>query len=174
METLEVVPLKSEVPLAALEARVFTLLAVRAKVKIQIGAALIPLKKRVKKEVGHWEEYFESKFGDQLSIRSAQRWMHRARKAENVNLTFLPAEDPQARQVRAANEKAKAVVGFRLNIPLHLQTQQQKDTITKLLKSPNWLKAQEDVIKVLLEWRPNNENLVTGPRPQNNGCGPGR
>jgi hypothetical protein len=135
------------------------LFSVRREVRIELGRVFIRIKATFKH--GSWKPYFYQTFKDyRVSLRSVQRWMGLAHKADadldDARVALLkPALDEQAVLVgeatakaeleadRAPAEKAQSSVVFKLALRLNFQDQ---EAFRELQHSPNWPNAERKIV----------------------------
>jgi hypothetical protein len=132
------------------------LLSARRKIRLELGRTFLRIKATFPH--GRWESFYEEKFGpSHVSLRTVQRWMRMARKADakNDSMTFFePATDPGAVKIRNATEQAKAEVdGVQRQEPrtvvysVRLRvTSDQADRLGELRKSPKWPQIEAKII----------------------------
>ena len=136
----------------------------RSEEGIKAGRAFIELKKILGH--GKWEEHFEATFKPRgMSLRTARRWMARARKAdaaaENGQVAvFKPATDRGAQGIKDAAQRDEAGVAAalgrkkstkqtgRYSLPLHL-TDDERHAIDALRKLKDWAHAEQQIIRLL-------------------------
>jgi hypothetical protein len=152
---------KTEDRIAELDATIFKCWARRREQSVVAGRALIELKKLVGH--GKWERHVEEKFD--FDLRTAERWMKRARKADaetkSDNLTtFSPATDREATQIKSATEEAEAKVDAELRknsslrkthvyrLPLRLTADEAKTT-DAIRRSAEWPQAEKRIVRLL-------------------------
>jgi hypothetical protein len=136
---------------AALEKCVFALLTRRRQLRVELGETFIRIRATLKH--GQWESYFVETFDKLINLRTAQRYMDlvRGQKTDSKNDTeslFPPATDPQAVQMRAASEKAKAEVGPRWKEKARLDDIFKRLT-RALVNSLDWPSAHVEIIALL-------------------------
>lgn len=149
---------------AKLDAQIFEALADRRKASIDVGLALIEQRKLLPH--GKWLAHFNEVLAPNgLKLRTAQRWMKRARKAESDlrNVTVAHSEsasDSGAQAIKTAAKQDEADVravadpkesrkGARpYSLPLHLTEEEQK-AMDALQKSAAWFQAEKKVVRLL-------------------------
>ncbi len=152
---------------AILDAKVFRGMARGRAANVEIGAALIELKKILGH--GRWQRHFKEAFAPHgLTLRTAENYMRAAREAdskiEKVSI-FKPATDRGARTIRAATERAQTEVagssGHKLKkenisgerpalyrLPLHMSGDEM-DACDTLQKSPEWQRFEQRILALL-------------------------
>jgi Protein of unknown function (DUF3102) len=149
--------------IAELDAKVFRSIADRREASIEIGRALT----EEKAILGHgkFQRHFAEKFASSFTLRTAERYMKRARKADSLlNIDsvsiFKSASDEGAREIRKATQqaqaeveamqaqdKAKSEVGLyrlMLRIPDH-----EIDVMDRLRESSDWPRAERQILRLL-------------------------
>jgi hypothetical protein len=150
--------------IAELDAQIFKSIADRRKASIEAGRAFNELRSILGH--GKWLPHFQEVFGPTaLKLRTAQRWMKRARKADadskNDNVShFKTATDPGAQEIKEAAEKSKAISraasdltkpseGARLySLPLHL-TSAEHEAMDSLQTLADWPSAEKRILRLL-------------------------
>jgi hypothetical protein len=150
--------------IAKLDARIFESLADRRNASIDAGLALI----KQRKLLGHgkWLAHFKEVLAPNgLTLRTAQRWMKRAKKDEadlkNVNVAHSESgTDSGAKAMKNARKQDEASVRAALDLkgqregarpyslPLHLTEEEQK-ALDALQKSAAWSQAEKRVVRLL-------------------------
>jgi len=150
--------------IAKLDAQIFESLAGRRKASIDAGLALIEQRKLLGH--GKWLAHFKEVLAPNgLKLRTAQRWMKRARKAKsdlrNVSVAHSESGTDSGAQaiknaatqdeasVRAAagpKEPRKAARPY--SLPLHL-TEEEQEAMDALQKSAVWSQAEKKVVRLL-------------------------
>lgn len=143
---------------AELETEAFAIIANFRKLRVELGRVFIRIKATLKH--GQWQRYYAKTFGtSSVPLRSAERYMKRARKADalskNDRLTvFKPGTTPEARERQSATVEAQAEIGdvpkpepvYRL--ALHLSADKRDATI-RLWQSPHRRRAERKIVAVL-------------------------
>jgi hypothetical protein len=148
--------------LAALERQAFFWIERGREANLKAGRIFCEMKAIVGH--GRWQHYFRETFGPRhIALRTAEVWMRTARDEDARNKTadsanFPPARDQLAVKVREATAKAKAEedrsqkekvrAGGIFKLPLLLTVDEQEAT-RELLNSPDWLKAQREIVTFL-------------------------
>jgi hypothetical protein len=150
--------------IAEFDAQIFRAIADRRKASVAAGRALNGLRKFLGH--GQWLSHFNEVFAPTgLKLRTAQRWMKRAKRADteskNDNVThFRTAADPGARQVKDAGKQAKAEInaasksktaadGHGLySLPLHMSDELQEAT-DALRKFAVWPEEEKKIVRRL-------------------------
>jgi hypothetical protein len=140
--------------IAKLDAVIVRGIAQRNDAKIEIGRAL----NEQKKILGHgkFKRHVSEVLGSMISLRTAQRYMRRARKedakSKNDKLSFLTsASDDGAKDIKTTTEGARDEVSSRpavYKLPLRLCSAEGK-AVDELRTSPAWPEAQQSIILVL-------------------------
>lgn len=149
---------------ARLNATIIRCWARRREINIELGHAFNELKRILGH--GRWKRHFEETLAPQgISLRTAERYMKRAKKAEaqeesdNMSI-FSPATDREAQHIRRATEKAQANVDANLNrrhstgdilvyrLPLHMTADESRAT-DALRTSLEWPRAERQVVRLL-------------------------
>jgi hypothetical protein len=155
---------QTEIRIAELDAQIFASLAHRRSASIDAGLALIAQRKLLGhgKWLAHFKEVLEP---NGLKLRTAQRWMKRAKREEanSKNATVAHSEsgtDSGAQaiknaaiqdeaNVRAALAPKKSREGARpYSLPLYLTEEEQK-ALDALQKSAAWFQAEKSVVRLL-------------------------
>ena len=149
---------RTEDRIAALDKQIFKSIADRRKASIEAGRAFNELRRILGH--GKWLPHFNEVFAPTgLKLRSAQRWMKRARKAESDsrNVTVAHSEsatDTSARAIKDAAERDEADVsavsdlkkprkGSRpYSLSLHL-TDEEQEAMDALQKLAGWPQAEK-------------------------------
>jgi hypothetical protein len=152
--------------IAQLDATVFRSMAQRRKESIQMGRAFNELKQLLGH--GKWLRHFAGTFAPRgVILRTAERYMRRASKEDAVlkidSVTiFKPATDRGAEEIKDAAEQAQAEgeapsghsklkkEGRLYRLPLRM-TDDEKDAMDALRKSPDWPHAEKRIISRLKE-----------------------
>jgi hypothetical protein len=154
---------EQEERIAQLDATICRCWAQRGEEGIKIGRAL----NEQKHIFGHgkWQRHFKETLAPiGISLRTAERWMKRARKKDaverNDNMSILEtATDRGAQEIKDATARAEAEASTathnkpsqkrRLhNLPLHV-TDVERDASDALLKSTEWPHAEKEIIHLL-------------------------
>jgi hypothetical protein len=150
--------------IAELDAQIFKSIQDRREASIAAGRAF----KELKKILGHgkWLHHFNEMFTPTgLKLRTAQRWMNRARRedtdSKNGRVThFKTASDASSREVKDAAEQDKAEVnaasepkmprtGHRLYcLPLHMSDELQ-EAMDALRKFAAWPEEEKKIVQGL-------------------------
>jgi hypothetical protein len=150
---------------AELEATIFRCWTRRCEAVLELGRAF----RELKKLLGHgkWKKHFKEAFAPQgISLRTAERYMHEAKRADaetkSDKLALLNrATDSTAQQVHSATEQAKAKVDAELNqsksekdiriyrLPLHITVEDGK-AVDALRNSEEWSRAEKQIVRLLL------------------------
>jgi hypothetical protein len=151
--------------IAKLDAQIFESLADRRKASIDAGLALIE-QRRLLGQHGKWLAHFKEVLEPNgLKLRTAQRWMKRAKKTlldlKNANVAHSESgTDAGAQAIKDAGRQDEASVraasapkgprdGARpYSLPLHLTEEEQK-ALDALQKSAAWFQAEERVVRLL-------------------------
>lgn len=150
--------------IAKLDARIFASLTQRRNASIDAGLALIAQRKLLDhgKWLAHFKEVLEP---NGLKLRTAQRWMKRAKKeesnAKNANVAHSESGTDSGAQamknaarhdeasVRAAFDPKEPREGGRpYSLPLHLTEEEQK-AMDALQRSAAWFQAEKKVVRLL-------------------------
>ena len=135
----------------------------RDRVRVELGYTFIRIKETFPH--GDWQSFVRKTFEEtHVSLRTVQRWMRLARKADqdsenDTTALFKPAMDLEAVAVRNATAAAEAEVNKRptgspsrdsdvYRLPLRM-TGYERDRTNQLRKSPKWALAEEKVITLL-------------------------
>jgi hypothetical protein len=156
-------PRLPEVVIAELDAMILSALARRNEVTLEIGRRL----NEEKKVLGHgkFQLHFEETFASLFSLRTAERYMKKAKKADaalkiDSVSAFKPAVDRGAKKMRKATRQAQEEVdrasptntekSFRHvhHLPLRMTSDEHEWTIT-LEKLPKWNRAERKVLRLL-------------------------
>jgi hypothetical protein len=152
---------------ARLESHAFRLIARRREVNLELGRTFVQIKATLKH--GQWKSYFKETFGSSISLRTAERYMEKARagesgagsKSDNLSL-FKPATDHQSTKIRQATVKARAEVGdsknHTLKLPLSVTPRESED-ILALWSSPHRIEAEREIIAHLKRLCEKSESL---------------
>jgi hypothetical protein len=137
-----------------LESHAFGLIARRHEVNLELGQTFLRIKATLKH--GRWKSYFNETFASNISLRTAQRYMERARASESAAGSkgdklslFKPATDQQATKIRQATVNARAEVGDSKNHVLKLPlsvTPREAEAILALWRSPQRIEAEREII----------------------------
>lgn len=142
---------------AQLEKLAFKMIVDFRKLRVDLGRLFLRIKETL--DHGEWEGYYAKTFASGLSLRTAQRCMLRATKADaattNDNLTFFKAgTSPQAQEVQVTTAEAQAEIGTAPQpppvhqLPLHLRAEESAG-VNKLWRSSHRRFAERQVIAVL-------------------------
>jgi len=152
--------------IAELDEKVFQGIARRREASIEMGRAFNELKRILGH--GKWQQHFEETFEPcGLTLRTAERYMERARKADAVTKNdklsiFKPAADQGAQEIRDATEEARAEVAassghtklrkknkrYVYRFPLNV-TDIEKDAMDTLLTLPDWPLLEKRILSLL-------------------------
>ena len=153
-----------EVVIAELDAMILTALARRAEVTLEIGRGL----NEEKKVLGHgkFQLHFEETFASLFSLRTAERYMKKAKEADAAPKidsvsNFKLASDEGARAIHEAGEEDRAEVEsvakqaiekrdskLAYRLPLRM-TASEIESIETLRKLPDWRKAERKIVRLL-------------------------
>ncbi len=154
--------------IAELDATAFRWLARRREANIEIGRAFNELKKILGH--GQWQPHFDEKFAKWIKLRTAERYMKRARKADadakNDKLTiFKRASDEDAEEIRKATQQARAEMAAAsvqkkenkdsrhiYKLPLRMTADEKQATQT-LQTLPDWPRAEKEILALLRRLR---------------------
>lgn len=139
---------------ARLESHAFGLIARRQAVNLELGHTFLRIKATLKH--GRWKSYFKETFASKISLRTAQRYMEKAKankrdaisKSDNLSF-FKPATDQQATKICQATAKARAEVGDAKNFTFKLSlsvTPPEAEAILALWSSPQRIEAEREII----------------------------
>jgi hypothetical protein len=148
---------------ARLDATIMRSMTERREASIEAGRAFNELKKLLGH--GKWKRHFDEMFASQITLRTAERWMKRAAKANIASRSdsvsnFKSASDQDAQNIREATEQAQAEVdaqsaqrkvkkeGRLYMLPLHM-TDDEKNAMDALRKSPHWPLGEEKILSRL-------------------------
>jgi hypothetical protein len=152
--------------IAELDAKVFRSIADRREASIEIGRALT----EEKAILGHgkFQRHFAKKFASSFTLRTAERYMKRARKANSLlkidsASIFKPASDQGAQEIREATDEAQAEVEAASNhakskkdsrhvyrLPLRM-TADEIELAETLQQLPDWHRAERKIVRLLGE-----------------------
>lgn len=150
--------------IAELDAQIFKSMQDRRKASVAAGRAFNELRKILGH--GKWLLHFNEVFTPTgLKLRTAQRWMKRARRTDadskNDNVThFKTATDPSARELKDAAEQDKTEInaasepktprkGHRLySLPLHMADELQ-EAMDALRKFAAWPEEERKIVREL-------------------------
>jgi hypothetical protein len=152
--------------IAELDAIVLRSIAERREASIEAGRAF----NKLRRILGHgkWQRHFQETFSSKITLRTAERWMGRAKRADSDSKTdavsiFKPASDEHAKKIRRATREAEAEVEgasrdntkdktFRHihNLPLRMTSDEHEWTLT-LQKLPKWNRAEGKILRLLKE-----------------------
>lgn len=142
-----------DVRVAQLDATIFRCRDRRREASIEAGRAFIELKELLH---GKWERHVKETFGPHgISLRTAQRWMERARKADeeakNDKLALLKsASDDDAKDVKGATQRAQVEQPEKQNtykLPLTSLNSDDRRAVDTLRKTSKWPKAERRVVE---------------------------
>lgn len=146
---------------AELDARIFRSIQDRRKASIEAGRAFIELRKVF--DHGKWLHHFKEVFAPAgLTLRTAQRWMKRARKVDrdskNDSVThFKTATDPSAREVKDAAAQDKAEI----DAALEPKTSREGHRVYSLqLHMPAELQEAMDALRKFAAWPEEEKKIV--------------
>lgn len=150
--------------IAELDGMIFQAKAQMSEAKIVMGRAF----NEEKKLLGHgkWQKHFEEMFASWINLRTAERYMKRARKEDallknDTVSNFKSATDPGAMERREASRHAEAEVAavskrdkvkrnsrriYRL--PLRM-TSNEHNAVDALQKLPDWPRGEKEVVRLL-------------------------
>lgn len=149
--------------IAELDAAIFRALADRHEANLVMGRAF-----NKQKEIlgyGRWQKHFEELFASQISLRTAERYMRRAREADEESKNdkvsiFKLATDRGAEEIRAATERSQEEVGAssshnKMKELLHIymlplrMSGNEKDAMDTLQTLPDWPHIEKRIVRRL-------------------------
>lgn len=155
---------RTEDRIAELDKMVFMSLTRRNEACIEMGRAFNELKALLGH--GKWLLHFRETFKPHgLNLRTAERYMCRARKADAAGIdnvsNFTPATDRHAQEIKNAVEQSQADVaaapgGNKVDgahqriyrLPIHI-TESLRNAIEALRRSEEWPRAEQKIIRLL-------------------------
>lgn len=173
---------EAENRVAELDEMIFRAKAQTREAKIVMGRAF----NEEKELLGHggWQKHFEETFASWISLRTAERYMKRARKVDSISKNdtlsnFESATDRGALEIREASRHAQtevAAVSKRKNVqsnsrhiyrlPLRM-TSNEHNVVDALQKLPDWPRAEKKIVRLLrslgVEYKLVNEDYWTQP-----------
>jgi hypothetical protein len=151
-----------EARVAKLDSIIFQCRARRREASVEAGRAFIELKALLGH--GKWKKHFEETFASWIELRTAERYMKRARKEDallkNDSVSnFDAATDRGAMERREASRHAQAEVAAvskrdKVNsrriyrLPLRMRGNEQS-AAEALQKLPNWSRAEKKIVRLL-------------------------
>ncbi len=134
------------------------------KANVDFGRVL----RKFKKVVGHgnWERYFALKFPNTVSVWTARRYMKWA-KREDAKLKsgkmpdFKTGDHDIARKIHAGTAEAKAEAGPKKFYIAVMVPEERQAGVRKLQRSLDWLKAEKEILFILLEKYPQQSEVLS-------------